>query len=57
MIYSGLFLEKNEKLIRLFLITYKNNLLELYAFCICCHWFYENLILKLKSTQKYCCIV
>ena len=46
MIYSGLFLEKNEKLMRLFLITYKNNLLVLYAFCICCHWFYEKFNFK-----------
>lgn len=46
MIYSGLFLEKNEKLMRLFLITYKNNLLELYAFYICCHWFYEKFNFK-----------
>lgn len=46
MIYSGLLLEKNEKLILLFLITYKNNLLELYAFCICCHWFYEKFNFK-----------
>lgn len=52
MIYSCLFLEKNEKLILLFLITYKNNLLELYAFCICCHWFYENLILKTKKVLR-----
>lgn len=46
MIYSGLFLEKNEKLMLLFLITYKNNLLELYVFCICCHWFYEKFNFK-----------
>ena len=46
MIYSCLFLEKTKKLILLFLITYKNNLLELYEFCICCHWFYEKFNFK-----------
>ena len=27
-------------------LTYKNNLLELYVFCICYHWFYEKFNFK-----------
>lgn len=48
MIYSCLFLEKNEKLMLLFLITYKNNLLELYAAI----GFMKNLILKTKKVLR-----
>ena len=43
MIHSCLFLEK---IMLLFPIAYKNNLLELYVFYICCHWFYEKFNFK-----------
>lgn len=46
MIYSCLFLEKNEKLMLTCPITYKSILLELYMFYICCHWFYEKFDFK-----------
>ena len=52
MIYSCLFLEKNEKLMLLFLITYKNNLLELYAFAYAAIGFMKNLILKTKKVLR-----
>lgn len=52
MIYSGLFLEKNEKLILLFLITYKKIYWSYMRFAYAVIGFMKNLILKTKKVLR-----
>lgn len=52
MIYSCLFLEKNEKLILLFLITYKIIYWSYMRFAYAVIGFMKNLILKTKKVLR-----